>query len=280
MEHYTPTSFSGETGHGVREFVRDNKAEFWNIFRPYLPFIVGFYFLDALINELYFKDGNYVFEWGSFVALSFLYTCVAISWHRVVIKGPDNYESVNPFKPKFNELMFIAAAVLIMVIPSVLLFGFIFITAGSMDSAALENTEGAVFIGLLLLLIALVYCGIRVLFYFPAKAVDADITLKNAFVLSKGYVWKVFWASLLVTFRLVLLSILVDMIMMIAVASAGFIEVDLQTIMSDDVEKLPPFVNFLIEMPYALYFGPLMTVLTVTVLSNYYLHAIQNLKGE
>lgn len=63
MERFDPSYPLLETGANVRNFVKTNKSEFWEIFKPLLPFIVGLQFLDALISDAFFPESDFGFFW-------------------------------------------------------------------------------------------------------------------------------------------------------------------------------------------------------------------------
>ena len=177
MEHFTPTLYSKDTGKNVREFVKEHKDEVWKIFKPFMPFIVSLYFLDAMVNEYYYQGSEDKFEWGALLAKYFI-LCLTISWHRVVIRGLGNYKPMNPFKLQKHELMFLSVAIMLPVSMFAVFGGFIFLGTAM-------KFAGLAFIGIIGLL-AMAYIAFRFSFYFPGKAVDGDITLKKAFGMTKG----------------------------------------------------------------------------------------------
>lgn len=257
MGIFKPTLDSGETGVAVRGFVKEYHDEFLKILKPLIPYIAGFYLLDAVITDAYFSDTKHGFQVFSILA-SYFVTVLVISWHRVVIHGPENYTPMDPFSPKRNELMFIAVGIMIgLALAAAVLFPILLMKI--FGSAAGMLVFVTLIIG--------IYCTYRCSFYFPAKAANSDITLKQAFGLSKGYLWKLICASFYASWRMVLITIgysLVAMALLMAVAFAL------------PFDKAGHTIGFIIGLPITVYLEPLMTILGVTVLSNYYMYAMQH----
>ena len=252
MSHFEPTLGAGVTGICAREFVKSHMGEFWAIFKPLFPFIAGLHLLDAVVADAFsFENGFFI---GGVIALYFS-TVLAISWHRVVIQGPDNYTPMNPFNPQRHEWAFIGMGIAT--------FCFVFLVAFvSVYGAA--STESLVMVGLAAIVtLFAMYFSYRLSFYFPAKAVNAEITVDQAFCLTKGYVLKLLGATLAAAWPIVL-----------AVIVWGIIAGVLVSILPSD--NAMNTVGFIMALPMTTFFQPVMTVLGVTVLSNYYLYSLQN----
>lgn len=258
MDHYQPSFVAKDTAQNITNFVEVNKNEFWKIFKPLMPFIAGCYILDAVISDLFFADSEDGFGLFAIFASYFL-TVLVITWHRVVIHGPDNYIPMNPFKPKRHELVFIGVGFLLGLVMGL-------IGAGVVIGAAVTASPVMIIIAVIVVL-AMIYILYRVCFYFPAKAVDASITLSQAFVLTKGYLWKIISATFRASFKLILLLIA----FVIVAAICVFV-----LVMFLPLSGMPMVLGLIVDLPMQLYFGPLLTIIGVTALSNYYLYAIQN----
>lgn len=257
MEHFTPTFGIKDTSKNIGQFVRENNSEVWKIFKPFIPFILGLHLFDAFVGII-FPDSNGAFVLGGVLA-SYFFTCLAISWHRVVINGVDNYIPVNPLKPKKNELLFLGVGILMGV--------FIFIVAAVMFGMAVAT--GSPIIGFIAAcaVVAAMYFAYRVVFYFPAKAIDAQITLREAFDMSKGYLWKLISSSFRASFKWVLPFILYSFV--IRIASIIYLD-------ENGIDAGFYVLQFVLNLPILLYLQPRLTVIGVTALSNYYLYALQN----
>ncbi len=262
MQHFTPTLFSKETGKNVRGFVKEHNDELLKIIKPLAPFIAGLYLFDAIISEFFFTQSEHEFSLGMILA-TYFYMCLVISWHRVVIKGPENYTPMNPFKPKRHELAFIGVGILIGIL--ILIVAVVFVGSAAFMQSGVMGVVAAIAI------VAAIYASYRLMFYFPAKAVGASITLREAFDMTKGYLWKIICASFRASIRLVLIALLYSMIL----AGLSFSYAYIAHTVSGAY-----LLGFILGLPLILYIQPLLTVLGVTVLSNYYLHAVQNPKGE
>ncbi len=264
MEHFIPTSHAGETCTNVRRFVEKNNSEIWKIFKPLIPYIVGLYFFDAVISALFFSAGDTGFFLGSTIA-SYFYICLLISWHRFVIKGPENYTPMNPLNPQNNEIGFIGVGLAIWLA--------IFL-AMSATYSFVENMKimDSFFLGLPLIVIVFVvsiYAAYRFWFYFPAKAVDDPVTLMEAFGKSRGCLWQLIYASFLASLKIIVFMLLYIVVFFVIGVAISFMT----------GIKLDGFImNFLFDLPIHLYFQPVLVALGITAVSNYYLHVLQNLE--
>jgi len=116
----------------------------------------------------------------------YLYSVIAISWHRLVILGKDNYKPMSIFKPKFYEVQFILLLVLL----------------NSIQLLALLSPFIPVnfFIVMPILMITTVVIGMflffKLSFCFPAKAVNRPMSFKKSFSLTRGYFLKIFFTSI------------------------------------------------------------------------------------
>ncbi len=261
MRPFTPTLGARDTSKNVKEFVKDNKEIFWKILKPLLPWIVGLHLVDAVLTAIFFAESERGFALGSLVA-SYFYTCLVITWHRVVIHGPDNYITMNPFKPKRHELVFIGMGILLTILGGLLV-------ALSIAAFLIHAVLGV--LAVITALLGITYLGYKFCFYFPAKAVDNSIKLKDSFYLTQGYFWTfmgaVFLAPLKYIFFLLLYFIIAFPIL------GGII---MMTSGSSSISIIANLLGFAISIPIIAYLIPLLYVIGVTVLSNYYQHAIQN----
>lgn len=106
---WNPTLNATETGRDVRAFVKQFTPVFWRILKPLLPWMIACHLLDAIVTPLFFApDGE--FKLGTILS-AYFYTSLVISWHRVVIEGPDHAIPMNPFKPQRHEWTFIGVGI-------------------------------------------------------------------------------------------------------------------------------------------------------------------------
>jgi hypothetical protein len=257
MRPYTPTLGARETGKNTREFVKDNNQTLWTIAKPLIPWIVGFYLLDTIITIFFFPESKNGFQLFSIFA-GFLFTVLVITWHRVVIHGPDNYTPMNMFKPKRHEWAFIGMGILL---------GILFFIATLLSGITMSINIALGSILLIITVLGAMYLWFRFCFYFPAKAVDNSITLKQSFKMTNGYFWKVMGATFFGFWRIVLIM------MTIIFASTFFIE-----FLTGDTDNamLTHGFTLLTNIPLLIYFYPITYTLGVTIVSNYYQHALQN----
>jgi hypothetical protein len=257
--HYTPTLNIMETSRNIRNFVNANKSTLFEIFRPFAPYIVGLMLIDTIITLFMQKSGSaHQFQLGHILSGYFLIVLI-ITWHRVVIHGPDNYERMNPFKPKKSEWIFMGMWIFLSVATVVIcvVVGAVSIMFGAFS----------LIIALTGLLIGAIYIGYKVCFYFPARAVNSSITLKQSFSLTKGYIWKLVGATFMASLKTLGLLFLYMLFVVISISVTGYIF---------GAGVITHIVGFLLALPTTLYFQPLLTAYGVTGLSNYYMHAMQN----
>lgn len=256
MPPFTPTFNVRETKKNVKEFIADNKIVFWNILKPLLPWIIGLNLLDTIITIFYFSDSENGFSLGNLITVYF-YTCLIITWHRVVIYGPNNYITMNPFKPKRHELVYIGMGILL---------GLLTFIATILGGLTFMISPILAAILIFLVIISAYYLGYKFCFYFPAKATNSSITFKESYQLTTGYFWKfagtMFMAPLkfiLLLFGYMFLGLILSTIVAMVIPSTSIAHI----------------VSFLFYVPLTIYFYPILYVFGVTVLSNYYQHAIQ-----
>jgi hypothetical protein len=262
MKHFTPALPARDAAKNAREFVKENKDIFQKIINPVIPYLLGLSLLDALVTGLYFPDSERGFQLGAFIS-SYFIASIMINWHRVVIEGPDRWTPMDLFKPKKHELAFIFG-------PFLLAFGFGLGSALLIGLTAVVAAPLAVLIGIVVVCVGVVG-AFRISFYLPGKAINADMTFKKSWTMSKGYIWKMLTAGFLATWRVALVATLY---VFAAVIVAGIIG----GILSGGTGLMLHFLIFVAMIPFDIFFQPLIAVLGVTVVSNYYQWAINNPK--
>lgn len=263
MRPYKTSLDIKETSLNTRNFINENMPVLWSIIKPFLPWIIGLHLLDIFVTMIFMPDSENGFSLGSLIA-TYFYTCFVITWHRVVIHGPDNFVTMNPFSPKKHEIVFMGMGILVGVT--------------SIFSAFLAGFMSALIpvIGIIILIVTLgflFFVGFRISFYFPAKAVDNSLSIKQAYKLSKGYFWSfsgtAIRAPLWVILKLIAYMI-VGLLILIGVTAAMGGESFQQG------NLLLNLFSGLYVIPILVYFYPILYAFGVTVLSNYYQHALQN----
>lgn len=265
--HYQPTPNFKDTGRNVRHYVNEHMDAFWDIFKPLMPYIAICIFLDLVITKHFMSINPKTGEPYNFVLFgmiaSYFLLCLSISWHRVIIHGPDNYVAMNPFKPSKREIGFIVMAISLTI--AIIAFGAL---VGLITGLILPSLIG---ISSLAVGVLAAYMGCRLSFYFPAKATGNDITLKQAFALSEGYVLRLIFAPIFAMWKILLITL--------AYLFVGFLVFTTLGITAGTLIQSGPgavVFKFIFAVPINLYFGPLIAIFGVTVLSNYYQHALQN----
>jgi len=261
VTYFKPTLEAREAGIEARGFVKANMKTFWDLWKPLLPWIIGASVLDLAITTLFFANSEGGF--GLFGALSgYFYAVLIISWHRVTIDGPDKFTPMSPFKPQRHEWVYIGVYAGLFIGLTLACVAVVLVTARMFG-------EIAAVLATFVFIIAGFFVGFRLCLYFPAKAINADITLKEAFAMSEGYLWKLLVAS----FHATIFVLLGMMGYMLAAGLVGGLTGGL-IVSGDQAPGLGTiFFAYLLMMPVDLFFVPVMTVLGVTLLSNYYMLA-------
>lgn len=261
---YTATLGIKETARNVKDFIKANNETFMDILKPLLPYIIGGYFVDMIATHFLFEpDSDYEFFLGSIVA-SYFTVALAISWHRVILLGADRAEPMNPFKPQKHELGFIFMGVGI----AIGLFVMVALIAG----VSFALGPAGLVIGMPVAVLLAYFLFYKFSFYFPAKAVDSSISLKQSFSLTKGYIWKMLFSYLLAAVK----PILIIFVYVFAVMFTLGIIFGLLGMGDSFTGLLSLVITFIVMLPVYAYFQPLLTIIAVSILSNYYQHALQN----
>ncbi len=270
MNRYEPTFDLKETSANVLDFVNRNMDQVWKIYKPLMPHIVILSLIDAMISDIYMPHSETGFALGGLVSTYFI-MAFSISWYRLVIQGSDNFEAMNPFKPRRSELKMVGVMVLILVVLVVVAF-----IGGTLAgvSALMGGGVAGIIAGLLAcgLIIAYFIWLFRLTFFFPAIAVGHDISLREATSLTKGYVWKFMNVSAIASLRVLVMMIVA------LVAMSGMMVLLIQTgipLQFLAIETMPNIVGFIIAFPILVYFQPILIAIISTAIANYYLYAIR-----
>lgn len=293
---FTPTLLSQDTSRNVRDFVKDHHDYLMQLIKYIAPYllivtavstVVGYLGAQVFAQEMAEKFQNITDSdpasfflslifgalfnfWGMLgllfsFALAYLYACIGISWHRLVLLGAENYKPVNVLRPEKNDIQFFLLLITFNVVPIVVV------------APALVNANVFTMFLLVFGTCAMFYYLYRVSFLFPAKAVNAKLSLKTSCALTKGYFWAFNMALLRAMIRIVAIIIIYAIIVETLV---GFVfpvnteEMDFTALFQPKFSThILPSITYL---PISIYFQPLLTVFGVTVLSNYYQYALQH----
>lgn len=290
--YFTPTLSSKETSGNVRDFVEDHRSDLVQLMKSVLPFLIFFvsaniyvqYFLNLdavqymrdvkvpeslpdiiqLMTDVQIYSYSKVFTWVSFIfqiGIGYCFAVVAVGWHRLVLLGRNNYTPMSFLHPKRHELEFVIMwTILGTILPASAVFLF------KIDIWLV-----------VMMLIVLPYIFFKVSFYFPAKALDSNVSLGASFQLTSGYFVKFLFAMIRSSIRVGVVYFLVALILGSVAASLAELWYGEQ--MTSDLVR--SMYEQLIGQPimsviFFFLFQPILTVLGVTVLSNYFQHAMQN----
>lgn len=257
MLHFTPTFGIRETAKNARGFVSEHMNIFWSVLKPLLPYIIALHLFDLIVS---LSTGVQEFALGSLLS-TYFYAALIISWHRVVLDGPERYTPMNPLKPRKHELMFMGAFALLSILPLIFIISTTFIFS-------LSEKKELIAIGAIASFMISMYVVLRLSFLLPAIALNTPLTLRQCFIMTHGYLIKMIFSSILASVRLIGLVLLyvvtVGILMAITVGK------------SQEAHAAIQILNFLLNLPIIAYFQPLLTVIGVTVVSNYYQYEMQN----
>lgn len=261
MTAITPQEGIIDAGRMIRAFTKENMSYFWRYLKPLLPYIIGLHAFDIVVNMI-FPVIHGQFGVGALIS-AYFYSCFAITWHRVVLHGPERAEPMNPFKPEKTDLAFIGMGIALFVAAFVLstisaLFLFLGPVGGILFTVAI---------------ISVIIVFAKMCFYFPAKAVKSHLSLKDSFHATKGYVIKVWSAPFVASWRVILAAI---GYFIVATALAGIVVSMTQYSPDGPPSRIALMFGFMIQIPMLVYFQPIMYALGIGVLSNYYQHYMQN----
>jgi hypothetical protein len=279
MPHFVPQIGVKAASKNVKSFVEDHKTVFWNIWKPMIPCVLAACFLDLLLIYLFPPSVTpgappTAFNFGiSGLINAYFFAALAISWHRVVINGPDNFVPMNPFKPKKHELIFMLMCVLIP-----LMFALLGLVMGILGVLASHLSPIITVILIISALPLVLFMTYKISFYFPARATSNPITFKESFALTNNKrIWEFYLVPLLSSWNIIIMIVGYSFLLyalFIFVALSGE-----QMIIFHENGTIPftiHFIFFLTNLPLILYFNPLITLYSITSLSNYYQYALQN----
>jgi len=269
MTPFNATLDTKETATNVRTFIKNNMNVFWDIFKPLIPYIAVLTAIDIFMTFFVMEPNPETgelreFSLGGLIA-TYFFTCLAISWHRVVLDGPDRYTPMNPLKPQKSEWAFIGMGILVFLIP--FFFG---LAAGLL--VALTKIK-ALFLLVIPAILFAIYLTLKFIFYFPSKATGNTVTLRQSYIMTNGYIWKMFATNVRAAFKTFLWMLLY---LFCAVITLGVIGSTATIMNAENMLGLGGTLGALMMLPIVFYFQPLFTIIGVTVLSNYYQHALQN----
>ena len=255
---YTPVVEIKPAAKAALHYLRDNRDVFWRVLKPYLPYIVGAHLIGLALlaaGIIVLPEGIKGNPVGEMVGGYFV-LCFTLTWYRVIILGPQRADGVNPFRLKRHEIR-------------CLLFGigiiFMFFIAGfPAGFLAARSLVAAITLGVILLAVT-AWIALRLSFYPASTAVDAGITLRESFKLSRGRVLRMFAANALALTIMALIAFAAAVVLAIG---AGIITYFLPA-------PVALFIQGVVMLPVPVILGPAVAAVAATVLSNYYLLAVR-----
>jgi hypothetical protein len=257
----TPTLGARETGRNVRAFVKANNSMIWGIAKPLIPWLLSFDVLIYYAREFQFQTGQLIISLFS----SFFLVIFSISWYRFTINGPNKLVIANPFKPKKSELKVFGLMILILALSFIagLIAGLIL---GGLSAFLFDKSVG-IGVGIVVAVLFPIYVAYRVWFLLPSIAVNNPLPFKEVLRFTKNTFWKLMGADFFAGWRIFLILFACMMIM----AGSSLL------LQNNGTLSLVPFVvHLVIVSPIQLYCSVVLNAIGASVLSNYYMWALQN----
>lgn len=280
-----------ETSSDARQCVMEHKDELWGMIRSLSPYFLVLGLLVSLVgymgslglqeqivslpksengrplmNDAFFAilrqsyaDPMSILGYGLQVMLVYVSAILGINWYRFVLSTSENFVPVNMFRPRKSELQYVGILALVNLLP--ILGGYIF-SYGNVF---------ATFFAAAFIIISWVLC-IRMGFIFPALAMNHEAGFSMIYKLNKGYFQKILFSMIRALLRMAGLYIVYILLTSLALSALGLKD----DLWDGSIDFASVLAGFIINIPLYLYFAPMMMVLSITVLANFYAHALQN----
>lgn len=273
-EVYEPTEKSWATVKNAFSYAWKNKGLVWKLILFYGPFLLLAFLLNAVAQVTSMEQyAHWAFfgliaALGDFILSVFVPIFVAVTWHRIVINGPEEVKFSNPLAPKRRDWKFLGFWFLIGFIA--LIFMSALAGGAAFLAVMLYSTIPAVSLLVVLFGIALfvygMYAATRVSFIFPSIATDHNYPIKTIWRMSKGLVMKLWGAgflSMLVMIPLTILFVAFPAVLafLISIVAGG--------------KAMFAILGVLILAPIFIFIQVFFSVIGITLLSNYFMIAKQ-----
>ena len=246
-------------------FLSDNRSHFFSIILPLLPFLylnnLGGAVQNVIANtEIALPAGFAFFNLVTFIMAAICSLALIAAWHRAAILGVSEKNRMRLTALTSGDRNFIWAMIKLTFV--LLAFAAVYVLAILISEAILEPLSILTVIGGAF---CLLYFGVRLYLYIPAKAVNADVTMREAMEGSKGIALKIIFALIFAAIPVVLVSAICGGIV------GGIIGVFVYPLAHFNDALL---FSLGISIP-STFFQAIATAISVTVISRYYLWAVQ-----
>jgi hypothetical protein len=242
-------------------YIKNNLRLVWASIQYYLPYLLVFLALSFshqfLVQTIETKIIGVIALFAGLLGKAYIMPFFAITWHRIILQGLDEFVYANPLKPQKSEWKFIGFGALLFLTMSV------FSVIGAISPLYLQYIADATPVGHLFLIAfaLLVYFFVRASLVFPSIAVGSHLSIREVFALSKGYVWKIVLTGLLasVCMMLILLVLMVPFFLITSALTIFIVHSSIQAALL-----------FCVSAAVQIFTEALGTMIGVMVLSNYY----------
>lgn len=258
---YEPQETIWRTTGAIFAYLKNNLRLVWASIKYYIPYLL--IFIALALSHQFFAETLEMKVLGFFLLVLGLLgkACImpflAITWHRIVLQGPDNFRFANPLRPHKSEWKFMGFGALLFMTLTILAAA---VTGLPLFVKDYVSTGGVVL--LMLIGVSFVfYFGVRASLVFPSIAVEGAHSFREVFQLSKGFFWKIILTIFLsmICFMLIMLVLMIPFFIIMMIVSAFLVHLPFFGILA---MTLSAIVQILSES--------MGTIIGVMVLSNYY----------
>lgn len=285
------SSTSGEASLNARLFVTEHKDVLWSMVRGLSPYFLMLGFLGSLAGYIsslgmqesianlprsesgrpLMNDAFFAFMRDSYtdpmsilgavlqIMLVYVSAVLGINWYRFALSPSQDFVPMNIFRPQKSELHYVAILAVVNLLPVLGLYIFSY-----------GHFIATVICGIFIIL-SWVLC-IRMGFIFPALAMNHEAGLSEIYKLNKGYFWKIVFSMMRVLVRILGIYILYVLLTSMVLSVIGLKD----DLWDGSINFTNAIAGFIIDIPLYLYFAPIIMVLSITVLANFYAHALQS----
>lgn len=275
---YEPTEKSWATVKNAFSYAWKNKKLVWKLILFYGPFLLLALLLNAVAQVTSMEQyAHWAFfgliaALGDFILSVFVPIFVAVTWHRIVINGPEEVKFSNPLAPKKRDWKFLGFWLLIGFIAFV--FMSVLIGGGTFLAVTFYAVAPAVSLLVVLLGITLfvygVYAASRFSLVLPSVATDHNYPIKTIWRMSKGLIMKLWGAGFLSMLVMIPLTILF-------VAFPAIIAFLISAVAGG--KAMFAILGVLVLAPIFIFMQVFFSVIGITLLSNYFMVAKQRLNA-
>ena len=228
----------------ARSFIKEHKAEFWELYKPLAYLFVFLMFFDAYMSNWYPSRFSPKFTWGGNIT-AVLFAFFQIRLFYFFSNSSEYAGKFKYFLPKKLEWKVILVTAGVSSFFLAVFGGLGFVFFGRLHSYI--GTEGVALILTVFVFLLFLYISIRLSFYIIARFSGHKLTLWQSISATDGFVLKIFLAYFLSAWKLivVLFFLLFATGMLGIMVAKNGVSYQLSTLITSVFVDLPTFVYFL-----------------------------------